>query len=171
MTFALSDTKVRVYELFIATVSAGLMDDIESAVTLNLKERNCQQFHKQVMGHRILGVHVSFKGIIREITRANLLAALPWAGATTSESLTPAALAGDLYDSAKAVRLHPMDLAADNYTQDINLLKCGRVGGLTLKMDGENESGIPYEVVGYPDRSQLPSLVLGYVGPVPAAET
>jgi len=180
MTFALSDTKVRVYELFIAAsasavmeaaASAGLVDDIEASVTKILKERTCQQFFKQVMGHRILGVTPRFKGTIREITRANLLASLPWAGTTASEALNPASLAGDLYDQAKVVRLHPMDLAADNYTQDIILLKCGRVGDLTLSMDGENDSGIPYEVIGYPDRSQLPSLVTGYIGPVPAAET
>lgn len=180
MTFGFDDTKVRVYELFIgatiaavkeAAASVGLMDDIECILRPTLAERRCQQLHQQVMGHRLLGVQASIKGTIREITRANLLAALPWCGSAASEAIMPATLGSDLYALAKAVRLHPMDKAADSYTDDIFLIKCGRVSGLEQKMDGQNESGIPYEIVAYPDRSQLPSLILGYLGEPPAPYT
>ena len=169
MSFApdLTKTKCRVYELSVGGVDVGLIDDIQVEITPDLAERRCQQFHNQVMGHRLLGVSARITGTLRQITAANLLAQLPWA---TGGALTPASMGADLYDSAVAVKLHPRDMASAT-TEDINLLKCGRINGLIQSMDGQSESGIPIEFHAYPDRTQLPSVVIGYVGAVPSAGT
>lgn len=161
-TFDMDNATCRTYDVLVNAANVGWVDDLEFTVTLTTKERIVKQLHGQVMGHRLLGVAARAKMTLREMTPANLAKAFPWSDGSSPIPLMPTGLGQDLYQYAVPVTLHPRDVSGA--AEDITLLKGVCISGFTLKPDGENEDGNPVEFVFYPDRAQLPNLVLGTLG-------
>jgi hypothetical protein len=164
----IGNTKIRVYDVSVGGADIGYctVDSVQVAKTL--KEIKLPHHMGQVMGHRLIGVAATVKVTFSEITRANLAKAFPWyAGTTEVIPLAPTALGVDLYTLAVAITLHPVDKAG-LLDEDIVLTKAVCVGPLDLKTDGESDAGITLEFYAYPDRAQLPNIVIGSI-PVVAA--
>lgn len=157
----LDNAFMRTYDVKIGGTDVGWCDEPEVTQELSLQERKQTKVYGQVLGHRLVGVKVTVKVTLRELTKANHGLAVPWYTANDI-ALMPTTLGGDLYQYAKEVLLHPRDKA--DTTEDIKLLKAVPIGPLTIKGDGANEGGIPLTLFAYPDRSQLPNLVLGSIG-------
>lgn len=154
----------RTFDLLLTSsyTDAGYADDISVSRTFDTYDRKVQQLHNQVMGQVLIGVQITLNFTLREITLANLAKAYPWYTSPGEPQLMPTSLGVDLYDYADQVALHPRD-AADN-TQDIVLYKAVVTGEVQLEGNGEDDFGIPMELVAFPDRSELPDLVIGQIG-------
>ena len=75
----------------------------------------------------------------------------------------------DLYLYAKLLTLHPLSAGAV-LTSDINLIKAVPIGAIDLSArDGTKHDVLPVTFRVFPDRTQFPAVVIGYVGPLPGA--
>jgi hypothetical protein len=162
-------TKVRTYDVQMgATVGAlldvGYCDEPEVLSKPTLLPVKLGQLGAQKLGSRVIGFDVTVKFKLREITEANLQLALPWGSAQAGWGLAPPTNGVDLYAYAKVIRFRPRDLANDDHTQDITLLKAASIMGLNVKGDGEKDASIDFEFECYPDRASLPTISLGYMG-------
>lgn len=95
-------------------------------------------------------------------------AMMPWAQAQGSFLLLPPSLGVDLYDYAALLNLHPLSAGAGT-NEDINMAKAVPTGALELTRDGAGHDVLPMTWRVFPDRAQLPALIMGYVGPLPGA--
>lgn len=162
MTRDISKTKIRTYSILVNNTELGYCDEPSVEIEQTLSEITLSQLHKQVMGHRIQGVKAVIKANVREINQANLGANFPWYSGSGNIALMPTALGADNYQYAKEVRLHPDDITGTG--EDIILKKAVATGKINLKGDGDKDAVIPMEFTAYPDRTQLPNLVLGAIG-------
>jgi hypothetical protein len=154
---------VRTYNVTFNSADLGWIEDPEIEAVPDLEPVHVSQYGRQVMGHRVLGIDVKIKAKLMEVTKANLAQAFPWYSGAGDVPLAPVALGGDLYDLAHELVLHPRDMGSD-LSQDLHLTKAASAGGLKLKGDGEKEHEIQIEWRAYPDRAELPDVVLGYIG-------
>jgi hypothetical protein len=163
----LDDCKIRVFTVSLAGSDVGLCGNPEVAVTLALLDRKYPRYQQQIVGQRIMGVKAVVKVGLYAVNRANLMRSLPWTTGAGNQPLAPAVLGGDLYAYAVALALHPLDKATD-LSEDITLAKAVCTGGLNLKGDGDAEALVNLEFSCFPDRAQLPNIVLGNLGAVVA---
>jgi len=128
------------------------------------------QTGKVALGDSFVGAAIEIVTPLLQPDLELLREMVPWAPAEGSIKVLPDALGYDLYDAAALLNLHPLS-AADNggedNTGDLNLIKAVPTGGLEFVRDGEAHDVVPVTWKVYPDRSQLPLLVWGYVGAVP----
>lgn len=156
----LGNTKVRVYDVSLNSVDLGIVDEPEVTIEGEFEDVVISQLHKQPLGTRLLGVMAEVKLHLREITAANLQKAL----FGTAGAMMPTSLGSDLYSSATPLVLHPRDMGAVT-TDDIYFYKAVAVGGLQLDAaDGQKDSVIPLTFRCFPDRDELPDLVIGLIG-------
>ncbi len=173
-----TESKVRTYDVFIETdgsmVNVGWCEEPEASVEQDRREIALSQLHRQVLGQRLLGIKATAKATLKQHTLANQKRMFPWHSAGDVVPFAPAALGVDTYTYAKAVVFHPRDKGAglaymatgegyDN-AEDWAFLKGVVVSPAQLSADGETEAQIPLEWEFYPDRAQLPDIVLGDVG-------
>jgi len=159
----MTDLKVRVYEVSVDDTYVGFCDEPEVTVEKMLEPITLTQLHKQVMGHRILGVGAKAKFKIRTITKARMALAFPWY-VSGSIPLMPTSLGGDTYDDAVPVTFHPTDMGVST-AEDITLLKGYPTGPFKRASDGTKDDAIEMEYEFYPDRGELPQFVIGTIGP------
>ncbi len=159
----MADLKVRVYEVSVDAVYVGYCDEPEVVVEKELEPITLTQLHKQVMGHRILGVGCTAKFKMRTITKARMALAFPWY-TSGSIPLMPSSLGGDTYDDAVPVTFHPTDMGAST-AEDITLLKGYPTGPFKRASDGTKDDTIEMEYEFYPNRGDLPLFVVGHIGP------
>jgi len=161
-----ANTKITVYQLTVgeSDVDVGYIGDVEPSIELVLLPTKVQAMMEQELGDKVIGIKPSFKCVLQEITADNLALAFPWSDGD-SIALAPETLGVDLYDYAVKCTLHPIDMG-DDASQDYTFLKAVPIGH-TRKSDGKTQDGIPMTWKVYPDRDQLPTIVLGYIGEEP----
>jgi hypothetical protein len=172
----IEDSRVRVYDVWVEAdeemVNLGWVEEPTVETGLDLAPIVNSQLFKQELGDRVLGVKPTLAMKLMECTLANIRRAYPWHTGDGPIALAPTTLGGDLYAYAKAYAFHPRDKSsgagygAPDYvhTDDILVYKAVPVGPMTHAADGAKESAIPLKLKAYPDRSQLPSIVIGAIG-------
>jgi hypothetical protein len=151
-----------------AAADIGYCDTPDLEISQVLKDITLNQLFKQVMGERIMGMSGKIKIALREISVAGLARNFPWYSGTGNIPLMPTALGGDLYANAVVIVLHPAQIVSTDHSQDYNFLKCVQTGPHKRVSDGDKDDVILLEYSLFPDRSQLPSLNLGYIGTPPS---
>lgn len=167
----IAELAVTTYDVAINDVDAGYVDNPEVTETPIKRPIKLSQLFEQRLGSRVVGVDLSLKLRFRQIKCLNLARAFPWfdgVAGTNPIPLAPAALGEDLYQYAVPIVLHPRHLDAEDTDQDYTLLKCVPVGDHKRSGAGESDDAIEVEFEIYPDRDQLPAVVLGYIGQAPA---
>jgi len=162
-----SNLRNRTYELKIgasvaAAVTVGYIDQPKARKTQTTYERKLGAFGDMVLGDVITGVSVEIDVAMREITQANLARFFPWYSTGDTIALAPTSIGTDLYDYAQVAVLHPSD-AADT-SEDWVLDKAVVLGDIEVEGDLLQDQSLPMTIRAYPDRSQLPDIVLGTIG-------
>jgi hypothetical protein len=159
----LTRTRLRNFDVTWASYAFGAVDKVTPDVKLVLSPLSVGSVGRAVLGHRIVGVEGAVVVMAREIDLTFFQKMLPWYSAG-SIALNPATINKDLYDYAGLLTLHPQDV--DATTQDINLLKA--VPQIKhMDRDGVKDDAVQVTFTFYPDRTQLPTLVYGYLGTAP----
>jgi hypothetical protein len=148
-----------------ASFNFGAIDKITIAPKPNLKPIKVGSVGDVILGHRLISLDFELKVEAREISLATLQAIMPWytSGAIP---LMPTVAHTDLYSFADVLTLHPIDQGVTT-TQDYNFLKVVPLIE-DESADGENDNKLLTGFMVYPDRAQLPALVYGYRGDIPA---
>ncbi|HUX16908.1 MAG TPA: hypothetical protein VMW52_10580 [Phycisphaerae bacterium] len=136
-------------------------------VTPEYIDKTTAQTGKVVLGANFVGATADLVFPLYKTDLEMLRAVMPGYVEGEAFYLLPTALGGDLYDRAKLLTLHPL-AAGESTETDINILKAAPIGALELARDGQGHDVLPVVFRFFPDRSQLPKLVWGYIGDVPA---
>ncbi len=161
----------RSYDLSLGGSNVGYIEEITVTRSVELRDRTVLQLGSQVLGQVIQSVSVAISAQLREVTLAHLALLCPWfptAGEVLGTDPVPLnpEIGTDLYDYAQAAVLHPRELGEDT-GQDISLLRAVVIPDFELAGDADEDAVIPVTIRAYPDRSELPSIVLGYIGAAP----
>jgi hypothetical protein len=158
----IDETSQTIYEVSIDGTDVGYVDDIEVEIKYSTQPRMLQQIgKKQVLGHRLDGVEATVKGKFRQTGREQLKLFFPWCP-TGPMAFSPVTLGVDLYSYAKEVILHPLYMGADA-TRDRIFNKAVIITGPKEKADGSDDDALEFQMFAYPDRSELPDVVIGRI--------
>jgi hypothetical protein len=159
---------VTTFAVKIDGVDVGYVDNPEVVIEDDYGEVTVQQLAKQVLDLRVLGTKVTIKLGLREISAANLGLAFPWYGGSGSVPVAPPTVGAGLYQYAVPIILHPSNVEAADTSQDYTFPKCVAVGPKGRKSDGQKDDTVDLEFRVLPDQTELPDIVLGWIGPAVA---
>jgi hypothetical protein len=147
--------------------SFGAVDKVTLQLPLKTKPIKVGSMGDIELGQRVIGIADGAKVQIeaRQIDLTFLQKMHPW-WSSGSIAKTPAAAQVDLYTYAQLLTLHPNDVAAGTFTQDVNLLKAVPM----LSDEGRDGVGDGKDLVDFwifPDRASFPTIVYGYYGTPP----
>jgi hypothetical protein len=159
-----TQVSMTIWDVSVAGVDVGYVEDIEIEEKRTLKPRVLKQLGEMKLGDRLTGIEIMIKGKFRQTGAAQLALFYPWnTTAVLPLAMAPVAMYGDLYDYAQQVVLHPRYMGSV-VTADRTFNKAVISAGLKQKSDAKDDDSLDFEMVVYPDRTQLPNIVLGNVG-------
>lgn len=142
----------------------GFVDRVTPNITIVTKDIKVGSVGDVVLGKRIIAVTGTVRIEAREVDLTAYQKLMPWYS-SGSIPLNPATIHKDLYDYAGLLTLHPTDVSGTG--QDLSLVKA--VPLITpMDRNGNDDDRVIVDFHFFPDRTQLPTLVYGYVGPVPS---
>jgi hypothetical protein len=146
--------------------SMGGLDKVEPNMPMKLDPLKVGSLGDVKVDDEVIGLEDNsmITTTCREVDAAFYKAMCPWYS-TGSVSLVPAVPNTRLYQYAGVLTLHPRGDSGTN--NDINLLKAVPLRAF-FTTDGKAQKIVTIQFSIYPDRSQLPNLVYGYVGSIPA---
>jgi len=124
-----------------------------TGLKLVLKEKRVPALGNIVVGHWSLGLEGVLKIVFQEVV-LDLGQKLAWGWTTGNVPLTPTAYL-DLYTVAKALILHPRELADNVTTHDRNFLKAVALNPFLIRRDGIKGDEWPQEFFVYPNLADL----------------
>lgn len=143
----------------------GAIDRINVRSVITKKEIKVGSVGDIVLGHRVLGLDAAISFEAREIDLTFLQKVHPW-WTSGAIGMLPATALKDLYDYAQLLTLHPNDLPDATVNQDRNYVKAVPLLE-SADRDGVNDDKDMVTFLIYPDRTQLPNRIYGYIGAVP----
>jgi hypothetical protein len=148
------------------TYDFGGVDKVKPKVSLKLHPVKVGSIGDLAIDDRIIGLDVDISIEAREIDLVLYKKLAPWY-TTGSVALTPSAVHTRLYQYAKALKFHPNDPEVGTLaTQDYNFIKAVPLFN-PMERDGETDDVVLTGFKVYPDQSQLPLLIYGYIGDAP----
>jgi hypothetical protein len=174
----ITQTKVRNYRATWGSFVGGYQDKLTMGVKLKTKEVKVGTLGDVVLDERVIGLTGTIKIEFRQLSAAMRNGLMPWsatAGTATpgtagvSIPMIPAAFHTGLYQYAKELVLHPVDLIDADTSQDVTFTKA--VPWIKEDADGVADNKLEVEFMIYPDQSQAtaspPVISYGYYGPPP----
>lgn len=142
----------------------GFVDKVTPDITIVTKDIKVGSIGDVVLGKRIIALTGLVRVECRELDLTAYQKLMPWytSGAIP---LNPATINKDLYDYAGLLTMHPTDVSGT--AQDISLVKAVPVIHQPDR-DGVADDKMIVDFHFFPLRTSLPTLVYGYIGPVPA---
>jgi hypothetical protein len=165
MSYNVARTRLTNYDVTWNSVALGSVDKVTPDLKMKTVPIKVGSVGDVVLGERIIALEGTIKVEAREIDRAQYAALMPWSS-TGSIPLLPATVHEDLYSYAEILTLHPIDLASAT-TEDITLIKAVPMVEF-FDSDGKKDNNALVTFSFYPDRTQLPTLAYGYLGPAPS---
>jgi hypothetical protein len=163
MAYDLTRTRLYNYDVTWDSYAFGAVDEVAPDFEIKVKEIKIGSFGDVKVGERIIGLEGKIKVMAREIDITLLRKMLPWY-TSGSVPLLPATVHKDLYDYAKLLTIHPIDISGT--TEDLTFLKAVP-RFKPMQRDGTKDDVVEVNFEIFPDRTQLPTLVYGYVGASP----
>lgn len=142
----------------------GYVDRVTPDITIVTKEIKVGSIGNVVLGERIIAMTGVVRVECRELDLTAYQKLMPWY-TSGSIPMIPSTIHKDLYDYAGLLTLHPTDVSGTS--QDLSLVKAVPLI-MPMDRDGEADDQFIVDFHFFPDRAQLPTLVYGYIGPVPA---
>lgn len=143
----------------------GAIDKVNVRSVITKKEIKVGSVGDVVLGHRVIGLEAAISFEAREIDLNFLKKVHPW-WSSGAIAMLPATVLQDLYTYAQILTLHPNDLADGTVDQDRNFVKAVPVLESSDR-DGVNDDKDMVTFLIYPDRTQLPARIYGYIGAIP----
>jgi len=129
---------------------------VQVSVKTDTHKVNIDQFGKTTVNELIMSRDVSAKVPLAETTIENMVAIMPGAtlvndGEGGKHVEVDSGIGIDLLSIAKELRLHPINKAADDYSEDFVIPLAATAGGLDFAYEVEKERIFNVEFTGYPD--------------------
>jgi hypothetical protein len=163
MAMDLTRTRVGNYDCTLGAYAFGAVDNVKPTIEIVKKEIKVGTIGNVVLGDRLIGANVAVEIEAREIDPALIKKLCPW-WTSGSIAFTPATAHIDFYTYAQVLNLHPTDVTGT--AEDLNFVKAVPIFN-PMQRDGDKDDIVLAGFRIYPDRSVLPNLVYGYVGPIP----
>jgi hypothetical protein len=166
MAYNIARTRLCDWDVTWSSYSFGAVDKVTPDITIKTAPIKVGSVGDVELGSRVISVDGTVKVEMREIDLTALQGVMPWY-TSGSIPLNPATVHEDMYSYAAILNLHPTDVASGTLTQDLNLLMAVPMIQM-MEADGKTDGKVLVTFKFYPDRSQLPALVYGYVGAPPS---
>jgi hypothetical protein len=170
MGVTVSRTRLGDWDAVWGSYSFGAVDKVTPDLSLKVKEIKVGTLGDVVLGMRIIALEGKIMIEAREIDATLMRKLLPWYSSGASAPLTPT-LPADLYSYAALLTLHPTDIAAGTFDEDINILKAVPFFR-PMERDGVADDKVLVTFGFFPNRAKAqaspPVLEWGFLGPVVA---
>jgi len=162
-----SDVKTDRYDVSFGdtpVVLGYIQEEPEPEIDIATQDIKTSQTYDQVLGRWVTGFSCEFDVILKECTLERLVVAFPHFSDTLGTDpipLVPATLGVDEYQYGEKLILHPRSKGSDTKEDYVFSKAVPRFGKVANTAEGRV---IVIHFVIYPDRAQLPSIVIGYIG-------
>jgi len=139
-------------------VDLGLtMGGVEVEVTTNTHETKVDQYGDTVANESIMGRNITIRAPLAETTLQNMADLMPGAVLTGDSGRVDisTAVGTSLFNSAKALRIHPIELLDADHSEDLNVPLANTPGALSFAYKYDEERVFIAEFKGYPDSNGL----------------